>query len=173
MTDSAWMPPLQFATTNGIRMGYYEAGPASDRPPLILCHGWPELAFSWRHQIRALAEAGIRVSLFIDPDRAVLDAAGALGVPAVELHTGRYAGAAAGDAGPLEELHVAAAHGLSLGLAVHAGHGLTYTNVGRVAAIPAVEELNIGHSIVSRALLVGFGAAVAEMAALVRDAPSA
>ncbi|MDU1695562.1 MAG: alpha/beta hydrolase, partial [Bradyrhizobium sp.] len=66
MTDSAWMPPLQFATTNGIRMGYYEAGPASDRPPLILCHGWPELAFSWRHQIRALAEAGIRV---IAPDQ--------------------------------------------------------------------------------------------------------
>ena len=66
MTDSAWMPPLQFATTHGIRMGYYEAGPASDRPPLILCHGWPELAFSWRHQIRALAEAGIRV---IAPDQ--------------------------------------------------------------------------------------------------------
>jgi microsomal epoxide hydrolase/non-specific protein-tyrosine kinase len=60
------MPPLQFATTNGIRMGYYEAGPATDRPPLILCHGWPELAFSWRHQIRALAEAGIRV---IAPDQ--------------------------------------------------------------------------------------------------------
>jgi microsomal epoxide hydrolase/non-specific protein-tyrosine kinase len=66
MNDSARMPPLQFATTNGIRMGYYEAGPATDRPPLILCHGWPELAFSWRHQIRALAEAGIRV---IAPDQ--------------------------------------------------------------------------------------------------------
>ncbi|WP_315757804.1 MULTISPECIES: alpha/beta hydrolase [unclassified Bradyrhizobium] len=66
MTDPSWMPALQFATTNGIRMGYYEAGPVSDRPPMILCHGWPELAFSWRHQIKALAEAGIRV---IAPDQ--------------------------------------------------------------------------------------------------------
>ena len=60
------MPPLQFAQVNGIRMGYYEAGPKSDKPPLILCHGWPELAFSWRHQIKALSEAGIRV---IAPDQ--------------------------------------------------------------------------------------------------------
>jgi pimeloyl-ACP methyl ester carboxylesterase len=60
------MPPLQFAQTNGIRMGYYEAGPKGDKPPLVLCHGWPELAFSWRHQIRALSEAGIRV---IAPDQ--------------------------------------------------------------------------------------------------------
>jgi pimeloyl-ACP methyl ester carboxylesterase len=60
------MPPLQFAQTNGIRMGYYEAGPVSDLPPMVLCHGWPELAFSWRHQIRALSEAGIRV---IAPDQ--------------------------------------------------------------------------------------------------------
>ncbi len=60
------MPPLQFARTNGIRMGFYEAGPKTDRPPLVLCHGWPELAFSWRHQIRALSEAGIRV---VAPDQ--------------------------------------------------------------------------------------------------------
>ena len=60
------MPPLQFAQTNGIRMGYYEAGPKTDAPPVILCHGWPELAFSWRHQIKALSEAGIRV---IAPDQ--------------------------------------------------------------------------------------------------------
>jgi len=60
------MPPLQFAQTNGIRMGFYEAGPKADRPPLILCHGWPEIAFSWRHQIKALAAAGIRV---IAPDQ--------------------------------------------------------------------------------------------------------
>jgi pimeloyl-ACP methyl ester carboxylesterase len=60
------MPPLQFAQTNGIRMGYYEAGPNTDKPPMILCHGWPELAFSWRHQIKALGEAGIRV---IAPDQ--------------------------------------------------------------------------------------------------------
>jgi pimeloyl-ACP methyl ester carboxylesterase len=60
------MPPLQFAQVNGIRMGYYDAGPKSDTPPLVLCHGWPELAFSWRHQIKALSEAGIRV---IAPDQ--------------------------------------------------------------------------------------------------------
>ena len=60
------MPPLQFAEVNGIRMGYYEAGPKSDKPPIVLCHGWPELAFSWRHQIKALSEAGIRV---IAPDQ--------------------------------------------------------------------------------------------------------
>src|SRR6201996_631798 len=60
------MPELAFATTNGIRMGYYEAGPKSDKPPVVLCHGWPELAFSWRHQIKALSEAGIRV---IAPDQ--------------------------------------------------------------------------------------------------------
>src|SRR5512140_2511896 len=60
------MPPLQFAQVNGIRMGYYEAGPKTDKPPLVLCHGWPEMAFSWRHQIKALSEAGIRV---IAPDQ--------------------------------------------------------------------------------------------------------
>ena len=60
------MPPLKFAMTNGIRMGYYEAGPVTDTPPLVLCHGWPEMAFSWRHQIKALAAAGIRV---IAPDQ--------------------------------------------------------------------------------------------------------
>src|ERR1700751_4697565 len=56
------MPPLQFAHVNGIRMGFYEAGPKSDALPMILCHGWPEIAFSWRYQIQALAEAGIRVT---------------------------------------------------------------------------------------------------------------
>jgi non-specific protein-tyrosine kinase len=60
------MPPLQFAATNGIRMGYYDAGPRTDKPPVVLCHGWPEMAFSWRHQIKALSEAGIRV---IAPDQ--------------------------------------------------------------------------------------------------------
>jgi pimeloyl-ACP methyl ester carboxylesterase len=60
------MPPLKFARTNGIRMGYYDAGPKTDKPPLVLCHGWPELAFSWRHQIKTLSEAGIRV---IAPDQ--------------------------------------------------------------------------------------------------------
>jgi pimeloyl-ACP methyl ester carboxylesterase len=60
------MPPVRFADLNGIRMAYYDAGPQGDAPPLVLCHGWPELAFSWRHQIKALSEAGIRV---IAPDQ--------------------------------------------------------------------------------------------------------
>jgi pimeloyl-ACP methyl ester carboxylesterase len=66
MSPLTSMPPLRFAATNGIRMGYYEAGPVTDQPPVVLCHGWPELAFSWRHQIKALSEAGIRV---IAPDQ--------------------------------------------------------------------------------------------------------
>ncbi len=61
------MPPLQFAQTNGIRMGYYDAGPKTDTPPVILCHGWPEMAFSWRHQIKALSEAGIPTGVMFAP----------------------------------------------------------------------------------------------------------
>jgi pyridoxine 5-phosphate synthase len=123
-----------------------------------------------RETIRRLEEAGARVSLFVDPDAAVLDAAKDLGVPAVELHTGRYAhGWQKGDAA-LEELRRAARHAADMGLYVHAGHGLTYRNVVPVAAIPEIEELNIGHSVVSRAVMVGMPAAVAEMVHLVRGA---
>lgn len=123
-----------------------------------------------RETIRRLDEAGARVSLFIDPDLAALDAAKDLGVPAIELHTGRYAHTwQAGDAA-LEELHRAAGHAADMGLSVHAGHGLTYRNVIPVAAIPQIEELNIGHSVVSRAVMVGMHAAVEEMLHLVRGA---
>ena len=123
-----------------------------------------------RETIRSLEEAGARVSLFIDPAPAALDAAKDLGVPAVELHTGRYAHTwRTGDAA-LEELRRAARHAADMGLAVHAGHGLTYENVVPVACIPEIEELNIGHSVVSRAVMVGIGAAVAEMAHLVKRA---
>jgi pyridoxine 5-phosphate synthase len=123
-----------------------------------------------RETIRRLDEAGARVSLFVDPDAAELDAAKDLGVPAVELHTGRYArGWREGDAA-LEELRRAARHAADMGLYVHAGHGLTYRNVVPVAAIQEIEELNIGHSIVSRAVMVGMRAAVAEMAHLVHGA---
>lgn len=123
-----------------------------------------------RETIRGLEEAGARVSLFIDPAPAALDAAKDLGVPAVELHTGRYAHTwRTGDAA-LEELRRAARHAADMGLAVHAGHGLTYENVVPVACIPEIEELNIGHSVVSRAVMVGIGAAVAEMAHLVKRA---
>lgn len=133
-----------------------------------------------RKNVEAAAEtlmrAGIRTSLFIDPDPAALEAAGELGVDAIELHTGAYANAwAAGHAraaaqataSELDRIRRAAALGCSLGLAVHAGHGLTYENVTPVAATGGIEELNIGHSVVSRAVLVGMERAVAEIKEIV------
>jgi pyridoxine 5-phosphate synthase len=123
-----------------------------------------------REAIRRLDEAGIRVSLFINPETATLDAAKDLGVPAVELHTGRYAHTWRQDDRALGELRRAARHAADMGLFVHAGHGLTYQNVTPVAAIAEIEELNIGHSIVSRAVMVGMRAAVEEMARLVKGA---
>ena len=116
-----------------------------------------------REAIDRLTAAGIRVSLFIDPDAAAVAAAHAAGVPAVELHTGRYAHGWRRGSAPLEELQRAARQARERGLAVHAGHGLTYDNVGAVAAIAEIEELNIGHSIVSRAIFSGIGAAVTAM----------
>ena len=120
--------------------------------------------------IARLVAAGIRVSLFIDPDPASITAAAALGVPAIELHTGRYAHRWREGAASLDELRRAAEQARALGLAVHAGHGLTYLNVTPVAAIAEIEELNIGHSVMSRAILAGMDEAVREMARLVRGA---
>ena len=120
--------------------------------------------------VRRLADAGIRVSLFIDPDKTTIDRAADLGVPAIELHTGRYARTwRSGDAA-LRVLRRAAAHARARGLAVHAGHGLTYDNVQPVAAIADIEELNIGHSIVSNAVFWGLEEAVRRMRALVDNA---
>lgn len=119
---------------------------------------------------RRLTEAGCRVSLFIDPEPAAIESAHAIGVPAVELHTGRYANSWRESDSALGQLRDAARAARSLGLAVHAGHGLTYDNVQPVAAIPEIEELNIGHSIVSRAVMVGMGRAVTEMAVLMAAA---
>jgi pyridoxine 5-phosphate synthase len=119
-----------------------------------------------RLAIERLQDAGIRVSLFIDPVPNVIDQARALGVPAIELHTGRYAHTWRRP-GPLNELRRAASHAKSLGLAVHAGHGLTYQNVQPVARIPEIEELNIGHSIVSNAVYWGLEEAVRRMKTLV------
>jgi pyridoxine 5-phosphate synthase len=116
-----------------------------------------------------LQSAGVRVSLFIDPDLRAIDASAALGVDAVELHTGEYANTFPDSDAALQRLRTAASHGRSAGLAVHAGHGLTYRNVKSVAAIPEVEELNIGHSIVSRSIYVGMGAAVSEMRQLIDE----
>jgi len=108
--------------------------------------------------------AGIRTSLFIDPDRDSVQWSRELGAHAVELHTGQYAHADDTDA-TLRALRDAAALGASLGLAVHAGHGLTTRNVGPIAAIPAIEELNIGHHVISRAIFVGLDVAVRELRA--------
>ena len=122
--------------------------------------------------IRRLQAVGTRVSLFIDPNPDAIDTAAELGAEAVELHTGEYANASDRDDADreLERLEAAAARGLDAGLHIHAGHGLTYENVQPVAAIDACEELNIGHSIVSRSVLVGLERAVAEMGRLVRGA---
>jgi pyridoxine 5-phosphate synthase len=120
--------------------------------------------------IGRLQDAGIRVSLFIDPVRQTIDQAHALGVPAVELHTGRYAHAWRRGPRALNELRRAAAYAKGLGLAVHAGHGLTYHNVQPVAAISEIEELNIGHSIVSNAVFWGMEEAVRRMKHLIQDA---
>lgn len=121
--------------------------------------------------VRELRDAGIRTSLFIDPEEAGIRASADLGAEAVELHTGEYANARGAERGlQLARLAEAAEMARSLNLAVHAGHGLTYENVTSVAAVEAIEELNIGHSIVSRALFTGLEEAVREMATLVRRA---
>src|SRR3954466_9967169 len=124
-----------------------------------------------RNAIEALTDAGIRVSLFIDPTRAAVEQSKKLGVPAVELHTGAYSHQS-GSGAPLDALRDAARRGVDLGLAIHAGHGLTVRNVGPVAAIPEIEELNIGHSIISRAVFIGLDGAVKEMREAMRAARS-
>ena len=115
-----------------------------------------------RPVVAALREAGIRVSLFIDPDPAQLRAAAALGAAAVELHTGAYANGAEGE---LRRLEIAARLAGELTLECHAGHGLTRQNVGPIARLPNVRELNIGHALVAEAILVGLAEAVRRMRA--------
>ena len=121
---------------------------------------------------RRLADAGIRASLFIDPEPAQLDASAACGAPVVELHTGAYADTPdrATQAHELERIRAAAEYGDRLGLTIHAGHGLHYHNVQPVAAIDTVVELNIGHAIVARAVFDGIDKAVADMKALMEGA---
>ncbi|HEY7658171.1 MAG TPA: pyridoxine 5'-phosphate synthase [Burkholderiales bacterium] len=117
---------------------------------------------------RDLGAAGIRVSLFIDADRTQVDAAVVAGAPVVELHTGHYADArgAGGRRRALERIRAAAAYAAAKGLRVNAGHGLNYENVGPIAAIAPIRELNIGHAIIARAVFVGMSQAVREMKAL-------
>ncbi len=117
--------------------------------------------------VARLGEAGIRVSLFVDPDEAQLRAALSLGAAVVELHTGAYA---LGREGELARLAAAARTTAELGLECHAGHGLTFDNVGPVAALPQVVELNIGHFLVGQAVLDGLGPCVRRMRALMEEA---
>lgn len=119
-----------------------------------------------------LNEAGIRVSLFIGPDIKQIDAAKEAGAPVVEIHTGAFADAVEGRQKKDELMRIVTAvtHGVNLGLAVNAGHGLNYHNVKDIAAIPGIEELNIGHAIIAHALFVGWDNAVREMKQLMLDA---
>lgn len=122
--------------------------------------------------VAKLKAAGIRVSMFIDPDQAQLDASVAVGAPVVELHTGAYAHAhsEAAVARELARLQTAAAYAARIGLECHAGHGLTFDNVGPVAAIPELVELNIGHFLVGAAVFEGLDAAIGRMRGLVAAA---
>jgi pyridoxine 5-phosphate synthase len=130
--------------------------------------GQPETV---RRACGRLADAGIRVSLFIDADERQIDAAAAAGAPVIELHTGHYANAQGPAAGrELERIAGAVDYARAAGLRVNAGHGLTLDNVGPVAAMAGIEELNIGHSIVARAIYVGIEAAVREMKAAMHAA---
>jgi len=122
-----------------------------------------------KHACQRLADAGIRVSLFIDPDVEQLDAAAACGAPVVELHTGSYADATQDKVEPeLQRIISAAEYGDSIGLHINAGHGLHYQNVKPIARIPQLIELNIGHAIVAHALFVGLEQAVVEMIDVIR-----
>jgi pyridoxine 5-phosphate synthase len=162
---------LELATSPDVlaiacRIRPYQATLVPERREEITTEGGLDLSRPnprMRETIRRLEEVGARVSLFIDPDRRTLDAAKDLGVPAVELHTGRYAHTWRESGAALDELRSAARHAADMGLFVHAGHGLTYLNVAPVAGIPEIEELNIGHSVVSRAVMVGVREAVLEM----------
>jgi pyridoxine 5-phosphate synthase len=121
--------------------------------------------------VAALKKAGIAVTLFIEADPRQFDAARSLDVPVVELHTGAYhdaglAGDEAGVARQLEALRKGAREAASLGLEVHAGHGLTYANVGAIAAIPEIVELQIGHFLIGEAVFTGLDIAVKQMRAV-------
>ncbi len=121
--------------------------------------------------VSALAAAGIRVSMFIEPDRKQIDASRELGAPVVELHTGAYANAKGAEQEKLlKHIHNAAEFGADLGLEIHAGHGLTYENVIPVAAISHIRELNIGHFLIGEAIFSGLTDSIQKMRRLMDDA---
>jgi len=153
------------------QLGPYQVTLVPERREEVTTEGGLDVARDPRALADGLARlkrGGVRTSLFIDPSLDAVRRARDSGADAVELHTGAYAHR--GDAGTLAALAGAAALGAELGLAVHAGHGLTIRNVGPVAAIAEVEELNIGHSIVSRSVFVGIAGAVREMRAAMNAA---
>jgi pyridoxine 5-phosphate synthase len=126
-----------------------------------------------REACAKLADAGIRVALFIDPDSRQLDAALETAAPVVELHTGAYADASGSrQQHELQRIHDAVSYAQQAGLIVHAGHGLNYDNVGPVAALAGIRELNIGHAIIARAVFEGLDAAVVRMKQLMSAARS-
>ena len=132
--------------------------------------------------VSRMRDAGIVVSMFVNPDLEQLRAARQVGADAIEIHTGTYCEAFAGGRpaesfrnvpvfiNKLEEIRVAAAHGRNIGLKVYAGHGLDMRNIVPILALPEIEEFNIGHSIIARAVFIGLGAAVKEMADLIHGA---
>jgi pyridoxine 5-phosphate synthase len=123
--------------------------------------------------VKELVDAGIRVSMFVEPDKRQLDASRAMGAPVVELHTGAYSNATGAEQQRLlEKCRTAAHYGASIGLEIHAGHGLTYDNVKPIAAIPEIAELNIGHYLIGEAIFVGLAASIREMRRLMDEARS-
>ena len=122
--------------------------------------------------VKRLTEAGIQVSLFIDADHTQIDAAQAAGAPFIEIHTGAYADAKTEQEQEIEYRRIrdGVAYAAGKGLKVNAGHGLTYHNVQRIALLPEIYELNIGHAIIGRALFSGLANAVADMKKLLREA---
>ncbi|MCW8916763.1 MAG: pyridoxine 5'-phosphate synthase [Magnetovibrio sp.] len=125
-----------------------------------------------KYFVNKLSDVGVRVSLFVEPDEAVLDASKELGAPVVELHTGSYCDAPEGAARDAEFARIvrAAKHAEEIGLECHAGHGLTFDSVKPVAAIKTIKELNIGHFLVGEAIFVGFEASIKEMRRLMDEA---
>jgi pyridoxine 5-phosphate synthase len=121
--------------------------------------------------VRQLGHAKVRVSLFIEADRKQFDAAKALGAPVVEIHTGAYCDTTGAErARHLDQIRAGAAYGASLGLEIHAGHGLTFDTAGAIAAIPEIRELNIGHFLIGEAIFSGLDAAIRRMRAVMDEA---
>ena len=150
---------VPFSPVTGPRIGVVAGIKATDIYPQMI------------DAVQQLAERDIRVSLFIDPDPAQLDAAVDVGAPVVELHTGRYADSSGDEqATELQRVVTAARYGHDLGLVVNAGHGLHYQNVAKIAVIEQIVELNIGHAIISRAVFDGLSVAVGDMKLLMTKA---